>query len=111
MTNEIQFYLDENVTNDIAEGLRTRAIEVLTTPEAGNMGLEDDKQLAFALAEKRVIITHDRDILRLSNQGISHAGIAYCAQKSRTVKEMLHRLMSIHRDLTAEEMANRVEFL
>jgi hypothetical protein len=37
----IRFYLDENITNEIAEGLRTLGIDVLTTSEAEKMGASD----------------------------------------------------------------------
>lgn len=107
----LKFYLDENVANDVATGLRTRGINVLTTAEAGNKGIPDTEQLAFALSEIRVIVTHDRDFLRLSNQGMSHAGMAYCAKQSRTVKQMLQRLLAIYQAITAEEMMNYIEFI
>lgn len=107
----IKFYLDENVTDEIADGLRTRGIDVLTTAEAGNKGLMDNEQLSFAKEQSRVIITHDRDFLRLDSENVDHAGIAYCAKQSRTVKHMLRRLITIHRDFTAKDMANHIEFL
>jgi predicted nuclease of predicted toxin-antitoxin system len=77
MKARIRFYLDENVNTSVAKGLRTRGIDVLTTPEAGNMGLRDEEHVAFALAENRVIVTQDRDFLVLSSQGVKHAGIVY----------------------------------
>jgi predicted nuclease of predicted toxin-antitoxin system len=53
----------------VAEGLRNRGIVVLTTPEAGNMGLDDEGHLAYALAEGRVIVTQDGDFLGLAQTG------------------------------------------
>lgn len=50
-------------------------------------------------------------MLRLHDRGFPHAGIAYCAQRSRTVKQMLRQLMAIYRDLTPEDMMNHVEYL
>lgn len=38
MTKTIRFHLDENVSNAIAEGLRRRGIDVITTPETDMMG-------------------------------------------------------------------------
>jgi predicted nuclease of predicted toxin-antitoxin system len=108
---ETRFYLDENVTNAIAAGLRTRRIDVLTTAEAGNIGASDRDQLAFAQSTGRILITHDRDFLRLTSQNVPHAGIVYCAPQSCTVKQMLSRLLEIHNTLTPEDMHNHIEFL
>jgi predicted nuclease of predicted toxin-antitoxin system len=46
--------------------LRRRGIDVTTTPEAGLISATDEVQAAYALAECRVIITQDRDFLRLN---------------------------------------------
>ncbi|HVU10396.1 MAG TPA: DUF5615 family PIN-like protein [Phototrophicaceae bacterium] len=80
----IRFYLDENVENQIAKGLRTRQIDVLTTAEADHIGWKDEQHLAFARAEKRVIVTQDSDFLKLHARGESHAGILYYKPQTRT---------------------------
>lgn len=108
---DIRFYLDENVDHDIARGLRTRSIEVLTTAEAGTRGFSDEEHLAFALQEKLVIITSDEDFLILHSQNIEHAGIVYFKQQSRTLKHVLRGLFLIYTELTQEDMLNWVEFL
>jgi uncharacterized protein with PIN domain len=109
--NNIRFYLDENVANDIAEGLRHRGIDVVTTPEAGNMGLTDEEHLAFALAQNRVIVTQDSDFLILDSQGLPHAGIVYYKPQTRTVKDIISGLLLIYGVLSPEEMHNHIEFL
>jgi predicted nuclease of predicted toxin-antitoxin system len=73
----IKFYLDENVANAVAEVLRTRDIDVLTTPEAGRQSLPDEDHLAFALLQQRVLVTQDEDFLILASKTTEHAGIAY----------------------------------
>lgn len=109
--NEIKFYLDENVANAVANGLRHRNIDVLTTPEANNIGADDKTQLQFALDEERVIVTQDDDMLRLASENIEHAGIAYYKPQTRTVKQILQALNLIYEVLTPEEMYNHIEFL
>ena len=108
---KICFYLDENIDHDVARGLRTRSIDVLTTPEAGSMGFSDEEHLRFALEAKRVIVTSDEDFLILHSQGIEHAGIVYFKQQSHTIKQVLRRLFIIHTELTQKDMMNHVEFL
>lgn len=80
---EIKFYLDENVANAVANGLRHRNINVLTTPEAGNIGADDKTQLQFALSEERVMVTQDDDMLRLASDDVEHAGITYYKPQTR----------------------------
>jgi hypothetical protein len=99
MPDNIRFYLDEN--------LRNRGIDVVTTPEAGNMGLDDEGHLAFALAEGRVIVTQDGDFLGLARKGMPHAGIVYSEPRSRTVKEIIRGLILIYEVLIPDDMRNR----
>jgi len=49
----IAFYLDEHVQLALAEAMRARGVDVLTTQEAGNTGVADMRQLAFATENKR----------------------------------------------------------
>ena len=106
---EIRFYLDENVDNQVAKGLRTRKIDVLTTAEADHIGWKDEQHLAFALEERRVIVTQDRDFLRLDTQGLPHAGIVYYKPQTRMLKQILRGLILICEVLEPEDMENRVE--
>jgi len=106
----IGFHLDEHVPHTVAEALRRRGIDVLTAGEAGLLGMSDTEHLARALAAGRVFVTHDSDFLRLHQQH-PHAGIAYCAQGTRTIGQLVTGLVLIHELLTPAEMANQVEFL
>lgn len=42
------------------------------------MGVTDEVQIAFALAQQRIIFSQDDDFLRLHQAKIAHAGIVYC---------------------------------
>ncbi|MCA2668619.1 MAG: DUF5615 family PIN-like protein [Microcystis sp. M114S2] len=64
MGNKIKFHLDENVSYNIALGLRQRGLDVTTTPEENLLGVSDEIQLQFALANGRVIFTQDK-LLRI----------------------------------------------
>jgi hypothetical protein len=108
--SEIRFYLDENVANEVAEGLRTQKITVLTTPEADHMGWSDEQHLAFAREQKWVLVTQDDDFLTVARK-VEHAGIAYYKPQTRNVKQILHGLFALHRDSSQEEMQNLVRFL
>jgi hypothetical protein len=111
MKNRIKFHLDENASQAIADGLRRRGIDLTTSPEENLIGKSDEEQLSFAIAQKRVIFTQDTDFLRLHHEGISHYGIAYCQQKSKSIGEILQGLMLIWQVLQVEEMIDHLEYL
>src|ERR1051325_6566434 len=93
----LRFHLDENVDVAIGTGLRLRGGDVTITDELGMKGAKDEEQIAFALRELRVIITHDDDLLALHAQGIPHAGIAYSAVRGRTIGQIILRLVALSR--------------
>jgi hypothetical protein len=111
MSRTIRFHLDEHVHTAVAEGLRRRGMDVTTTTDADLLGTDDLDHVAFALARGRVIFSHDEDYLRLHDQGVQHAGIAYCHQESRSIGEIIRGLELIWEVLEPEEMRNRVEYI
>jgi Domain of unknown function (DUF5615) len=111
MPRSIRFHLDENCAASVAAGLRRQAVDVTTSREARLLGVPDQEQMAYALAENRVIFTQDQDFLRIHSSGRPHAGIAYCAKGSRSIGEIIDGLLLIWELLEPEEMANRVEFV
>jgi len=98
------------VAGAVANGLRQRGVDILTTQEAGMLGATDDEHLTFATHSDRVIFTQDRDFLRLHSQVIQHKGIVY-ASKQTSVGEIIRGLMLIYQVLDAGEMENKLEFL
>ncbi len=111
MADKIRFHLDESVAAAVAQGLRRRGIDVTTTPETGLTSADDEAQLAFALRERRVLVTQDADFLRLHRRGVPHAGITYFDPGMRTVGQLIADLVLIQEVLTPEEMEGQVEFL
>lgn len=107
----MKFHLDENVDHAIADGLRRRGIDVTTTTDVGLLGATDPEQLAYALAEGRVILTQDRDMLAYASQGVSHAGVAYWKTHRRTIGQVVLGAIALQQALSADEMVGRVEFL
>jgi hypothetical protein len=95
----------------VAQGLRRRSAEVTTTSETGLTSADDEAQMAFALRERRVLVTQDADFIRLHQRGMQHAGIAYFGPGMRTVGQLITQLVLIEEVLTPEEMDGQVEFL
>ncbi len=71
----LRYHLDEHLPSEIAHGLRRRQIECSTTNEAGLIAASDDKQLDYAIQEQRVLVTHDRDFVRMNTRRPDHFGI------------------------------------
>jgi predicted nuclease of predicted toxin-antitoxin system len=111
MPRTIRFHLDENCHHAIAEGLRRRGVAVTTTTAAGLLSTSDEVQAARCLAIGRVIVTQDRDFLRLNAAGVPHAGIAYCDKDTRSIGEIILGLVRIWEGLEPVEIAGRVQFL
>jgi predicted nuclease of predicted toxin-antitoxin system len=107
----LAFHLDEHVHPAIASGLQRRGIDVTTTVEVGLGGSEDEQHVAYALAQDRVIVTHDDDFLALHSRGVPHAGIAYCHQGERTIGDILRHLLLMNECLGPKDMFGRIEFI
>jgi predicted nuclease of predicted toxin-antitoxin system len=66
---KLSFYFDENIQAALADALKTRGIDVVTTREAGNAGIEDIRQLAYAAEKNRTLLSYNkRDFARIHYQ-------------------------------------------
>jgi hypothetical protein len=111
VADAVRFYFDQHQSHALVAGLRARGIDVLTAHEAGRCGMSDPDQLAFAIAEGRVLVTFDTDFLVLHSAGILHAGIAWCPATKYAVGQLIDALVLVHGVMTADEMVNHVEYL
>ena len=102
--------MDEHVPAAVTQGLRRRGVEALTVQEAGLRSATDEEQLAFALAQRRVIFTQDADFPRLHAGGVHHAGIVYAPQQTR-VGAMIRGLMLVVEVLGPDDMMDHLEYL
>jgi hypothetical protein len=77
-----RFYTNENIPAQVVAELRRLGHDVVTSLDAGeaNSAVPDDEVLAFAAAEHRILITHNRrHFLRLHHHRTTdHAGIVAC---------------------------------
>src|SRR5947208_2448708 len=104
---QIRFHLDESVDPDIAEGLRIQGVDVTTTQASSLRSATDEMQLAFALKDRRVVITHDADFLRLAAKGVRHSGIVYCAPNARSLGEIILACLALFHNENAYSMQDR----
>jgi hypothetical protein len=111
MPRSIRFHLDENCDPRIAAGLQLHGVDVTTTPGAGLLHASDEAQLAYAVAQNRLIVTQDTDFLRMADAGHETPGIAFYPDQSRSVGQVIGYLLLIWEVYDAEDMHNRVEFV
>ena len=95
----------------VAQALRLRHIDVTTAQDADLLSASDEEHVRFARHGGRVVVTHDRDFLRLSAQGVEHAGIAYGHVHARAPRALVHALLRLSHLSSGEELRNRVVFL
>ena len=110
----IKIDLDEDVHPFVAQALRLRGWETLTTVEAGRRSSTDRDQLAFATRQGYAVLTYNvGDFTRLHSEllaaGNTHAGIIVATQDDprRNIRALLHLLNT----LTAEAMTDALLYL
>lgn len=111
MAANVRCYLDENVPVAVAEQLRRRNIDALTTRELGLLGESDINHLKRAMDQGRVLCTHDTDYLNMAFEGIEHTGIIFGQQAKHGVGDWVRFLELVHGVYTSEEMKNRLEYI
>jgi predicted nuclease of predicted toxin-antitoxin system len=110
----IKLYLDEDVEVFLADAVRRRGYEANTTRDCGNLGATDLAQVAFALRNGAVILTHNvQDFPRLHyeimRRNEHHSGFIIAKKESPTV--ILRRLLKLLTERTAEDMQDMLEYL
>ena len=76
-----RLYSNENFPKPVVDALKQLGHDVLTTHEAGLAGqaMPDEDVLAFAIADKRTLLTFNRKhFIRLHQEKPDHFGIIVC---------------------------------
>ncbi|HEV8713218.1 MAG TPA: DUF5615 family PIN-like protein [Candidatus Binatia bacterium] len=110
----IELYLDEDVDVLVADLVRARGFQVITTQEAGQVSEGDVEQLADAVSQQKTLLTYNRvDFEMLAQQyfaaGQTHHGIIIAVR--RLPYEIARRLLTILNHVTADEMENQVRYI
>jgi hypothetical protein len=111
VNDEIRFYADQHFPAPVTSALRRKGVDVLTALEAGRCGFADSDQLAFATINERVMLTFDSDYLALHQNGVHHAGIAWCPQRKYKTAGLIQALLLLHGVIDRSDMRNHVEHL
>ncbi|MEY2858446.1 MAG: hypothetical protein RLZZ74_2759 [Cyanobacteriota bacterium] len=110
----IELYLDEDVHVLIADLIKARGFQALTTRNAGQLQNSDPEQLNYAINHQKTLVTHNRvDFEQLAqeyfNQDKKHYGIIFATRHSP--QETARRLLIILNNVTADEMENQVRYI
>ena len=106
--------LDEDVRLILGEILRQRGYDALHVVEAGREGKSDAEQLAYAVSQRRAILTHNIRHYRFLHEqyreeGKEHAGIIVSDQVP--LRELLRRALRCLSRYKAEEVKNLLVWL
>ena len=102
----IRFYLDENLSLEIAKQLARHGIDVIRGP----LRLDDRSHLNRASASGRVLCTRDRDFLQMDALGEEHAGIIK-GLKHHSIGDWVNYLRFLHSICAPDDLRNAVEYL
>ncbi len=110
----IKLYLDEDVDPLLAQVLKDRGIDCLSTQEAHNLGWSDSDQLDFASRQGRAILTFNvKDFVRLAQDSVasgkSHKGII--VPDHLPLRELLRRILTLVRHPAHEDLTDMVLWL
>lgn len=117
-----RFYIDEDLSDDLAAGLRALGFDAVHAREAGNRGAIDPRQMAIAASHRRILVTanfsrfrmlHEARLVWSGNDGGGrlgpHSGIAVVPnENSLAPGMMLNALASFARGFGVEDVRNRL---
>jgi len=114
VTQPIRLYLDEMIPVVLAVVLRQYGYDVLAAKEAGMSGKSDEDQLAFAVSNRRAIITFNiRDFVFLHQSwlsgGTKHFGIIVSPEIR--ISKLIYLCLKLLGRTENKDLINQLRFL
>src|SRR5258705_2389186 len=94
----VELYLDEDVDVVGADLLRAHGFSATSALEAGQLHKDDREQLAYAVSQRKTLLTHNRadfEVLALSYFSASETQYAITFAVRRSPHEIVKRLLII----------------
>ncbi len=109
-----RIYLNEHLSQRLAEQLREYGFDVVSSHEAMMLSASDEKQLDYACNEQRAVLTFNiSDYIRLHQEYVeanrAHYGIIVSTEVP--IHILIHRLLRLLNSLSQEELKNQVIWL
>ena len=88
---------------------------MLSARDAGQLHLDDDEQLAFAVSEGRVLVTHNRHDFELRHQRYLSAGQSHCgiiiAKRRAGDTAVVKKLLALLDSAMADDMRDQLRYI
>ena len=108
----MKFLTDENVDVRVVNGIKKANYNIKDIKKEGMLGFKDKDILAFAIKEKRILLTHDKDFKNNpSFKNIKHEGIILLRFKNQSPDNVLKRLLSILNSKAAIKMPKNLTII
>jgi predicted nuclease of predicted toxin-antitoxin system len=111
----VHFYMDVHIPQPITDGLRMRGVNVLTAQENGGGELDDSDLLDRATQLNRILVSFDKDLLRIAasyqrNEKI-FAGVIHSRSLKVSISACVRDLELIAKATNPSDWINKVEYL
>lgn len=109
-----KLHLNEHISPRLANQLRKHGFDVTASQESNLLSEPDDKQLEFAVAGRRAIVTFNiSDFSALHEQYLSegrdHWGMIFSTRE--TIPGLFRRWLKLLQTVTAEQLKNQIRWL
>ena len=108
----LRFVADEHIPGRVVSAIRWLGVDIIRFESVGRTGLPDAAQLAWCMANERVVLTQDKDFVKLGYESDTHCGVAYChTQKYWKQPGLLAKAVAALAARTPAEVRGSVKFL
>ena len=109
MENKTRFLADEHVDIPAVTALKARGVDIISVEDANLRGCPDKDILALANKDQRVVVTRDKDFLRLARTE-RHCGIIFLT-RSLNVGDLIREIEKIIVIYKPKDLENAVFYI
>lgn len=107
MVQKISFYFDEHMPRAVAEGLRSRDVQVMMAIDVEMEGKSDDEHLRYATENGAILVTRDKPFAGRTLLLTEHAGLI-CWTGPKDIGGMVRRLSEFAEQYESEGVRGQV---
>lgn len=108
--DRLSFLADEHVPNVVITTLRSNSYDVERAKDELGEESVDAVLLDMATDREMILLTNDRDFIRIGNEA-THAGIVIYAAQELGPGAFIHAIDRLNRHFTPDAMQNNIEWL
>jgi hypothetical protein len=110
----IELYLDEDVNALVATLVRAQGFMATTARAEGQLRKSDDEQLAYAVGQRKTLLTHNRrhfEALAVAYHELDRSHFGIIIARRRSPYELARRLLLILNRVAADEIQDQVHYI